>query len=235
MSAVNIFRQTDAVHVVTDGYAIDDTAEPGTGAYFAVPKVFPLPHLNAVVAARGVLLAPWLMAMCIARSGDSYDAAKQRAVQSARDCAGSLANLPRGGLFEFYVAGFSETTGADSYCVTSSEATGVPVWQVVDLGTSSFAPSDQSVLDEMQRGLPANLRTLDDLDPEREGLRVLELQRARHFTGVDSVERMNIGCFAQITTVTRDAITTRILRRWPDEIGKRTGPAPARPVASATC
>ncbi|GJD74120.1 hypothetical protein [Methylobacterium goesingense] len=53
MSAVNIIRARDAVHMLTDGAAFD-----GGKLAFTVAKVWPVPHLNAAIAMSG----PWLQA-----------------------------------------------------------------------------------------------------------------------------------------------------------------------------
>ena len=57
VSAVNVIRQQDAVHVLTDGAAFfeDGTVE------FIGPKAFPLPHMNLVLALRGAATMPMVL------------------------------------------------------------------------------------------------------------------------------------------------------------------------------
>lgn len=33
-----------------------------------------------------------------------------------------------------------------------------------------------------------------------------------------------VGGFAQLTMLSRDGIATQVVRRWPDEVGRRLGP-----------
>jgi hypothetical protein len=58
-------------------------------------------------------------------------------------------------------------------------------------------------------------------DPERDGLALLERQRAI----VDEMSGAHIiGGTAQLTKVSEAGVTTTVLREWPDEIGRRIQP-----------
>ena len=82
----------------------------------------------------------------------------------------------------------------------------------------------------------------NDIDPVRDGLAILEMQRhhpVSHGSGTSDfddrtprrlgrTEVFSVGSFAQSTTAARDQVMTKIIRRWPDEIGQRIKPARER-------
>ncbi|MGY3610452.1 MULTISPECIES: hypothetical protein [unclassified Bradyrhizobium] len=210
MSAINVLIQSSSVHVYTDAaiYQTDGTLA-GIG-----PKVRPLPHTNAAMAMRGAYLgfAPIAEELSFARS---FDALKRAIVPTLQACAehyGHLLNQCAAGPdFEIVVAGVSETAGPNAYIVSSHDRYSEP-WTILDLEGLSVTPANEAV--HRIIGEIANGRAADDLDPIVDGLAVLEAQRAGDAGAF-------VGGFAQLTTVTVDSVTSRILRRWPDEIGEK--------------
>jgi len=95
--------------------------------------------------------------------------------------------------------------------MTDHSDRGTPPFTIEDIREVLILPATQSILTRFKEGLPTGT-SVDDLDAEREAVRILEIQRQ---------EKMHVGAFAQITTVTRECITTKILQRWPEQ-----GPAP---------
>lgn len=81
-------------------------------------------------------------------------------------------------------------------------------------------PCDVRVLElvraHIKRGTDA-----DAIDPAVDGLAVMEIQRANPH--LDNGDVVFIGGFAQLTTVTADCVTSRIIHRWPDKIRERIG------------
>ena len=62
------------------------------------------------------------------------------------------------------------------------------------------------------------------LDPMADGLRIIEEQRGVSAPqGGREEPSYGVGGFAQMTMVSRDMIGTQVVRRWPDEIGRRLG------------
>lgn len=51
-------------------------------------------------------------------------------------------------------------------------------------------------------------------DPEAWALRLMEAQRAHKLPLENGHEVVAAGAFCQLTTLTRDSITTRVLKRW---------------------
>jgi hypothetical protein len=62
----------------------------------------------------------------------------------------------------------------------------------------------------------------EDIDPVVHGFAILEIQRA-HLMENDGIDGKfcAVGGFAQITTVTAGALTSRVVNRWRDQVGKK--------------
>lgn len=222
MSVVNIIRHRDAVHILTDGASYDRQGE----MFVATPKSWALPHVQAVLAFRGPMIFPVLTVENIGHAGSTYDEIKAGIVDYLRGvydaAAAQLHNWPSGDQFEVFVAGISEITGPDSYVVVNhSRYPDVKPWTVTQLGQFSPSIGDPEVMERLWSKVP-NASCADDLDPVRDGLWLMECQRAARFQcEPDQVEAGIVGGFAQLTTVTRDAITTRVIHKWPDKPGDR--------------
>jgi hypothetical protein len=220
MTAINVIRHSDAVHVLTDGASWSADGECG----FAGSKIWPLADRNAVITARGPKLAPALLAEVFSAGGRTYDEMKCNSVELVRRAVLMFGDLwafsPTGADIEVVVAGWSEKSGPDSYVVcTNDRNPAVTPWTVAEAGPVLMTPGDRAIEDKLRAILGPEIKCADDLDPERDGLRMLQAQRdmvlALPKCGVDfSV----VGAFAQLTTVTRQAIMTKILHRWPDEV-----------------
>jgi hypothetical protein len=127
-----------------------------------------------------------------------------------------------GSSFDLAVAGWSETSGPSAYFVCNRENQGPIKPQIIDAGPDNIAPHDEAIKAELKRAFP------DGIDPERfdplvDGLRILEIQRhhkVAHPSDSTFVDAVGVGGFAQLTTIRRDEITMKIIRRWADEIGR---------------
>jgi hypothetical protein len=64
----------------------------------------------------------------------------------------------------------------------------------------------------------------DARDIERLALITLELQRQQKLDWADG--RHLVGGLAELATVTRGQVVTKILKRWPDQVGAFIEPAP---------
>jgi hypothetical protein len=222
MTAINVLKQKAAVHVMTDGahYAAN-------GMLVGIaPKIYPLPHLRAAVATRGSkamhIMGPDALGNCF----ETYDELKLSAVDRMRDIVGMLDEIFKatafGSDFDLIVAGWSESSGPDSYLVCNHARHGQPPWTVVELGAFSLTPSDASIHAKVFAGFPKDAGA-DDLDPDLEAVRVLQIQRSALLPcGPDDVPMHTVGGFAEITTITERSIESRVVHRWPeDRIGER--------------
>jgi hypothetical protein len=215
VTAINIIRQSKSVHLIADGANYGPAGEVSPSA-----KLWPLPHLSAVVALRGRLLLGPLVAYALGGVAESYDGLKLVIVDALRGCVpqylGMLGLPPEPEAFDLVVAGFSESGGPDSFIVCGDDRhPAVPPWTVTALPTVFMLPVDKE-LGREAKALFGSASSADDLDPEEHGLRMLELQRKRWFPlGAGQEGRARVGGFAQIMTVTEDLISTRIVHRWP--------------------
>lgn len=214
MTAINVIKQKNAVHVLTDGASW----LPGGNFGPAGAKVHQLPHLNAVVACRGPRLGGVLIADFLGSCANSYDEMKSRAAEMVEGAAIFYQPIFAAGTFsekiEIVVAGWSEASGPDAFVV--SWASDNPA-AVQDCGPVMMAPSSPAIERAALGALPPGVRSADDMDPVRHGLAMLLAQRAA--AGLSDIAVSVVGAFLQLTTVSPEFITTRILHRWPDEWG----------------
>lgn len=225
MTAINIVLRGDTAHVLSDGagYTTD-------GAIVSFQqKVFPLATLNAAFAIRG---STWVWAPLLGFINELHDTfddlvgglpetwARCRAAQS--DFAGQQWDEPH----EVLVVGISEARGlAEAYVLVNTPAHGLPVATMIPLAEGLVIPGEPSWIEGLAaRGLDP---TDEAFDMEVDGLRLLEEQRARAWPIlIDGPPRYAVGGFAQLTTVRRGEFSSRILRRWPDQIGEKIGGGP---------
>jgi hypothetical protein len=227
MSAINIFTTPKAVHVVTDGaaYLSDGTMTA------VVQKAHPIAHLRMVLAARGPSILTPLLAEAVQHAFQSFDEAAEglgEVVEEAVETySGLLARCSIGAGFDLMMAGWSEARDCpEVYGLSSIGQPGRPAWTLHKSGQVVFSPDDGAPL--MKRLEPhaakLSLHTNDPLD-----VALLMMEAQRHVCGVQGGDRpvYGVGAFAQATTVTRDGISSRILRRWADPIGVPLQPIPA--------
>ncbi|MDB5579628.1 MAG: hypothetical protein JWR80_4804 [Bradyrhizobium sp.] len=216
MSAVNIIVQSDAVHLLTDGACYNDD-----GTMIAIgPKVTAIPHLSCAVAFRGPQSARPILSELIGISAPTFDTMRASVADLLRRAAEAYAPLfeqcSQGADFEAIVAGISETDGPYAFIVPSHSRFGTEPFVVVPIGGLTCTPNNDAILAEIVAALPADCAA-DDIDPQTHGLAVMEIQRAHLIdnNGIDG-HFAAVGGFAQLTTVTSEAVVTRILHRWPD-------------------
>lgn len=184
-----------------------------------------------VIAARGPSILTPLLAEAIQHAFQTFDDAADgigEVVEEAVETySGLLAQCSIGSSFDFLMAGWSESRDCgEVYGLSSIERPSVPAWAVQKVGQALISPDDGVTLMERLKPHVAklNLATNDPLDV---GLLMIEAQR--HISAMQGGDRPvhGVGAFAQATTVTRDGISSRILRRWPDAIGVPLQPVPA--------
>lgn len=225
MTALNCIRQSNLVSIICDGASFDG------GAHYVGPavKAWPIAHCNAVVGIRGPRAAAPILADVLSAL-TSYETIKQSIAEIVKETEATARPLfqasPGGGAIEVVVAGFT-VNGPDSYCVASHAGFGFPAWTIVPLGPVAMLPGDPVIAAAVKAALPARISSADELDAERDGLTILECQRAARIAapGETAGTRHRLaGGFAQIFSITSDRISTWILRRWDDQVGKPIDP-----------
>lgn len=235
MTATIVIKQTNAVHMLTDGLGQWRT-DRSFGPWGC--KAWTVPHLNAVVASRGVRLRGLLITEGLSLAGRTYDEVKARAVQTLSASEGSyeaywkalfgdrgdpFAAMPRlpteNADQEVVIAGWSETCGPDAYALSLDDQ---GRWSMIAGSPPMFvAPCDHVIQERSLAVLAPHIKAdhnVDGLDPERDGLAIIEVQRRR---AIDLGIHL-VGGFVQLTTITQHGASARILRTWPSEYG---GPA----------
>jgi len=226
VTAINIIRQKAAVHLLTDGAAY----RPDGVLSYRVQKTFPILHLNAAIAGRGSAFFAPIFVVHASLMATSFDDLKRNCAQIAArtmlEIQDALTAADAGTEFDLTVAGWSESNGPSSFFMCNHDGNGAEVqpWNIVELGAISLAPLDAAIKAELDAAFPNGVHP-DEFDPAADGLRVLEIQRKHevdHGPGAFETTR-SVGAFAQLTTITLDAIVMKIIHRWRDEIGQPLG------------
>lgn len=214
MTAINIIVQKDAVHVLTDTMAYDGFGLPlGT-----MTKVFPLQHIDAVVALRGPVTAGVLLSTAIGVMGEGFDQVLDRIEERLPIAFAGMQGLMHlcelGTNFDLLFAGISESRGPVAFAICNHGIHKLPKWTLVSVDNLAVAPASPEIIDRVLNEIVKG-RDAHDLDPATDGLQILELQRRTAADLHNGVSAVCVGGAAVVTTVTPGAIATRTLRRWP--------------------
>ena len=235
MTAINVIRQKQAVHIISDGAFCDNTGivcEIG-------PNAFALPHLPAALAIRGSTHFMPFLVHRLSRECRSFDDLLTKIVRMALEVHSSFpmtfGTLGHGTVepdFDLVAVGWSRLRGAPaSYVITSQDrvvARGLlsSAWQLVELPEVLIAPPIA------ERQIAASGWTVPNsaelFRPDVDGVALLKAQR---FSRRELDERSGmrgqvyvVGGFIQVTTVSAHGVSSDIPYWWPDEVGRRIEP-----------
>jgi hypothetical protein len=223
MTAINVVQRPHAIHMLTD--AASYTPDGTLGAIG--PKAHPVPHLNAVFSSRGPRLFMPLVGEYIFHAFASFDQMVDGLVLHVRAAteayAPTLQRCAHGASFDLVVAGWSTARKRpETYVLTDHENYGFAAWTLQPFGSLLITPWDADLAGRLKL---TQAELAGKLDPVKDGLRILEAQRFVKAIQRNETEAAHgVGGFAQLTTVTAENITTRILKRWPDPIGEKLDP-----------
>lgn len=219
MTAVNIFRSRDAVHVVTDGKGVGLRA----GNIVGVSKVLVFPHLNLAAAVRGHNLLFGFLGQVLPLAGNSFDEVRNnftRVIMPLLEksteewIAGGLPKSAADQGGEFYVAGIKGDGSPTGYAVvTHSIYTDAPPGVVTDIPNTVFAPGTPQLLERAS----ALTEPHEPTAVPKLAIDILEQQMRIDGWTADGARTHcgdGIGLFAQMTTVGVEGIFTRIIHRW---------------------
>jgi hypothetical protein len=239
LTATNIVLQPKhrCLHVVTDGASYN---QAGVVQGFAT-KVFTAPNWPGIITGRGIASAPQLFGQRLSWKFQSFDDLVDGIEAVYLDIADEL------GLTEYdielIIAGWSfERDQPESYVIYPNEQLGHGMTEEIleaRLAEGKWSPKpvpfklmklpgavDGPFLNEAIK-LSSDYGGIDiDEPPEKCIARmhhVIECQR--HDVWAHD-QKYYIGGFAQVTTVTPDGISQRILSRWPDKTGELICPSP---------
>ena len=206
MSAVNVIKSADAVHVLTDGSAVLNGEISGYGR-----KCHVIPHAQTALAAVGTLGVLGFTMELAFRAGTFDDVLKL-----TPGCLEWMFKLMEGHLpaldrsFELHAVGWSTQRARIEHWLLSNVGGG-PVeasalqWQRFE-DHSINPPLSADVL--AAAGFTAE--RFAAFDPMTDGAALVDLQR-RHWG-------RRVGVFVQCDTITHDAITSRIIHRYPEDV-----------------
>jgi hypothetical protein len=245
MTAINVIRQREAVHVITDGVFCDNT---GMVCEIA-PNVFAMPHLAAALAIRGSTHFMPFLVHRLSRECRTFDDLVAKIVRTAREVHMSFpmafGSLAYGAIvpdFDLVAVGWKTSGMAASYLISNheriiSKEVTTSAWQLLELPEVLVAPPiDEAQVIAMRWQVPYSG---DTFRPAVDGVALLEAQRltpreldprsgTRGFVHV-------VGGFAQVTSVTRHGVHSDVLRWWPDAVGRKINPQdPAAPSPQLT-
>lgn len=224
MTAINVILTRRAAHVITDG-AITD---PSGKLLMIAPKAHPLAHSGAVIAVRGSKEVAMMIADSISRSGVEYDHSSYDKIKAS---IGKLINDLLTGKdsasldqwfghswrdMDIVVAGWSDSLRRPDafFLVTHGNHPGVTPFSIIDPGPYLITPTSSELLLEFQkRAEEVNDNNIDTLAADL-------IARQRDL-------EPNVGCFAQVTSVTSTSVMSRIVSRFSDKIGETRMPLAA--------
>ncbi len=223
MTAVIIARQRDCIFVATDGATYSQTGE----TLLFTNKVLAIPHLNMVITNTGSAGAtPWMAIELAKQQFSSFDdmilAMPYRMPKILKACPVDLGT-------DIMLAGISEERGPESYVFRLNDE--LPMTgsreEVEASPYYADAPGELVKLPDLimtpiptDQVIPANFEGVDldgDVDSVTWSLKKI-ITMQRHMDLPRGIP--GIGGFAQLTTISADGITQRILQRWAeDKIG----------------
>jgi hypothetical protein len=235
MAAINVIRQRQAVHILSDGAFCDPTGivcEIG-------PNAFALPHLPAALAIRGSTHFMPFLVHRLSRECRTFDDMLGKIVPVALEVHTSFpmafGTLGYGSIepdFDIVAVGWSKSRGVPaSYLVCSHDravAQGLtaPAWQLVELPEVLIAPP---IAEKQISAVGWNVPySADSFRPDVDGVALLKAQRlSRRELDASSGMRGQVyvvGGFIQLTSVSSHGVSSDVLHWWPDEVGRRIEP-----------
>jgi len=227
MTAINVIRQSCAVHILSDGVfcnAEGIVCELG-------PNAFALPHLPAALAVRGPTQFMPFLVHRLGRECQSFDELLTRVVPVALEVHISIPMILGYGdvspNFDLIVVGWSTRKNQpESFLVTpqrDAHEDNYKTWQLVELPDVLIAPAvDMAQVQFLNWQLPTSAEAFQ---PDTDGVKLLEAQRlSRGRLNVrypDENIGFTVGGFIQLTSISPRGVSSSVLHRWPDQAGQK--------------
>lgn len=244
MTAINIARQPlhRCLHVVTDGATYNRAGiVSGMGT-----KVFTAPNWPGVIAIRGIACALPVLGQALSWKFQSFDELVGGVEQVYASIIESVGFEDSN--IELILAGWSyERDRPESYVIYPNEELGIGMtvekleerkrtgewvpmpepYKLIELPAAMAGPylSEPIQVSAGWCGIDVSA------PPERCIATLHHLIECQRHDVLNGVEERFVGGFAQLTTVTPDGISQRILSRWPDKIDETIKPSPPDWVA----
>ena len=232
MTAINVIRQANSVHILSDGlYCNSDGIICEIG-----PNAFALPHLPAAVAIRGPTHFMPFLVHRLNRECGSFDDLLARIVSIALEVHISvpmtLGSGPVTPEFDLVAVGWSsQRSRPESFLITNQEFGDLDekrkgAWKLIELPDVLIAPV---VGVQQTRFLRWKIPdSAESFKPETDGVKLLMAQRLSkglHQRYKDPKRDFeSVGGFVHLTTVSANAVSSAVLHRWPDKPGQKVVP-----------
>jgi hypothetical protein len=235
MAAINVIRQKQAVHIISDGAFCD-----ASGIVCEIgPNAFVLPHLRAALAIRGSSHFMPFLVHRLSRECRSFDDLLARIAHAALEVHISFpmtfGTLGHGTVepdFDLVVVGWSQARDAPaSFLVTSQDrvvARGLTsnAWQLLELPEVLIAPP---IAEKQIAASGWNVPySVESFRPDVDGIALIKAQRlSRRQLDERSGLRGQayvVGGFVQVTSVSSHGISSDVPYWWPDKVGRKIEP-----------
>jgi hypothetical protein len=242
MTAINFVRRRDGLHFITDGasYLLD-------GTLVAIgSKVHVLEHLPAVIAIRGPTIAGPILSGVFRERYATFDALVDDVEELLPDLYERSLHLFADAQteLEVYIGGWSEARRRyEVYSINTYDQSERLAEYADEIGIETkFAPPfkllhvDTEVFiapclpeGAIERGFGEKpFSSVDAIPIDAFARTILELQRERKLALFPDMPAAHyVGGFAEVTTVTRDRVESRVIHRWDDDVvGELIEPEP---------
>jgi hypothetical protein len=182
-----------------------------------IQKTHVIAHMPAAVTFLGSELWGAMLYVDMCRERPEFDQVLAEIVEMLKNYEEKIVQMlgapsPK---FECLLVGYSKSRQKLArFIITNNNSTRLEQWKPIELEEDTINPLPSTkALEAVGWTFP------DSFDIEREGKTVMQAQRLT--PSQDGTIASGVGGFIQHTIITHDQITTRIVHRWPDEIGKR--------------
>lgn len=211
MTAINAWAEADSATVYTDGAWIEDDGR----LLWIAPKVVPLPHITSAMVVRGNSQTIHLLQSYLPGLLTSFDQAVREAGVMMLDPPSQLraAMGPESfGSWQLMLLGYSDHIGrfAGAFMQGTLE-NGEAGWKVEPF---------TRLLSPLSPELAAQVEPMETDSGASEASEIMERQRSIPNTDPAGVTGFVVGGFCQRTCITREGISTTIIRRWEDKVGR---------------
>jgi len=241
MSALTVIQQRDAIHLISDAASYDLSGiVQGIGS-----KIVDLPNSGCAFVTRGSVVSaiPLKGLLHPFTSFDEIVDVLPGFISAIRTTLNILTNgeVSPSLHFEVTIAGWSDRMQRFVAGIASTfevcdpnDPQGVSYLPGYQPAVPFFAaPAVASPTVDFSSVVGRQIESEEDvegLDPGTDGLAILEAQRLTPSVYKSSIQYV-VGGFAELVTVSRDGISRRILKEWPeDEVGRPISPRDAMPI-----
>lgn len=231
MSAILVLRQRDAVHMMTDGAAYEQS---GIMHSVDLKKCFAMPEISAAVACTGPATISGYFGYRLQEVFDSFDDLVATGNERLPGLFQEYADAMRDGdaFSTLYLIGWHAGAARPAaYAMDMWTDGSSRIKQVLENGAAAGTPPPErfKLLEQLVAGTPippaenlavAGWKVADDInrmDPEIDLLHLMEVQRHEEIEGHHWV-----GGNALLTSVDRHGVSQRIVHTWSEDLVGRT-------------